>query len=455
MTIQELLQARAAVHDKQKALVEKAKVEARNLTEDEEKQYDTLEAEFASFEAKIATAQKQEDRAALIASREFELNQPATTPFRPSAVAGTGIQEPKKDDGGFANIGEVVHAIRFGDPKGRLDELPVGQGQGGGRQVPEAFRSSLLPTRFRAEWSMGTGSEGGFAMPEQFNPEILMVQPQMDIVRSRAMVLPAGEPPDAKLTMPALDQGSNGVYGGVEVQWIGEGEEKPDTSASLREVSLQPQEVAATTIVTDKLLRNWAAANTFISTLLQRAMRAAEDIAFLVGNGVGKPKGVLGALAGLAVNRAVANQISYADVIGLLAKLLPESVAGAVFVANQSTLPQIATLQDGGGRYIFIQGDATKGIPSTLSGIPIVFTGKTKTLGTKGDLMLLDLSYYLIKDGSGPFIAASEHVLFKQNKTVIKVFWNVDGQPWMVEPLTLEDGLTKVTPFVVLDIPAV
>jgi HK97 family phage major capsid protein len=141
-------------------------------------------------------------------------------------------------------------------------------------------------------------------------------------------------------------------------------------------------------------------------------------------------------------------------VVNLLAKLLPESVGGAVWVANQSALPQIATLQDGGGRYIFIQGDATKGIPSTLAGIPITFTGKTPALGAKGDLMLLDLTYYLIKDGSGPFIAASEHVLFKQNKTVIKVFWNVDGQPWVIAPLKLEDGSTEVSPYVSLDIPA-
>jgi HK97 family phage major capsid protein len=454
MNIQELMQARAAIFDQQQAIISAAEAENRELTAEEETKFQALEKDFEAADKKVKEAEAKEARNNVMTARANELNAPQNQPFRPSAVAGTGVQAPKKDDGGFANIGEVIHAIRFGDSKGRLDELPIGQGQGGGRQVPEAFRSALLPNRFRNEFSMGSGSEGGFAVPEQFNPEILMIQPQTDIVRSRSMVLPAGDPPDAKLTMPALDQGSNGVYGGVEVQWIGEGEEKPDTSGSLREVSLQPQEVAATTIVTDKLLRNWAAANAFISTLLQRAMRAAEDIAFLVGNGVGKPKGVLGAPAGIAVNRAVANQISYADVIGLLAKLLPESVAGAVFVANQSTLPQIATLQDGGGRYIFIQGDATKGIPSTLAGIPIVFTGKTKTLGTKGDLMLLDLSYYLIKDGSGPFIAASEHVLFKQNKTVIKVFWNVDGQPWMVEPLTLEDGVTKVTPFVVLDIPA-
>jgi HK97 family phage major capsid protein len=130
--------------------------------------------------------------------------------------------------------------------------------------------------------------------------------------------------------------------------------------------------------------------------------------------------------------------------------LLPESVGRAVWIANQSTLPKLATMQDPEGHYIFLQGDITKGIPATLAGIPLKFTGKTPTLGNKGDLMLVDFTYYLIKDGSGPFMAASEHVYFTNNKTVIKVFWNVDGKGWVKTPLTLEDGSTQVSAYVVL-----
>lgn len=454
MNLQELMQARAAIYDQQMAIVNAAEAEGRDLTAEEEAQFQALEAEFNAADAKVRAAQAKEDRTNELAARGTALNQAQSSPFRPSAVAGSSVQAVQKDDGGFKNLGEVIHAIRFGDSKGRLQNLPIGEGEGGGYRVPDAFHGQLLPGQMRNEWSMGVGTGGGFAVPEQFDPNVKMISPSANIVRSRATVIPAGDPPDAKITMPALDQGANGVYGGVEVSWIAEGAEKPNTDAALKEVSLSPYEVAATTVITDKLLRNWTAANSFISNLLQGAMMAAEDIAFLTGNGTGKPTGVSGASGGIAIKREVANQISYIDTVMMLAALLPESVAGAVWVANQSALPQIATLKDGAGNYIFIQGDATRGIPSTLSGIPIVFTGKTSVLGSKGDLMLLDLSYYLIKDGSGPFIAASEHVLFKQNKTVIKVFWNVDGKPWVVAPLTLENKVTKVSPYVILDVPS-
>lgn len=453
-SLQDLMQARAEKIERQGTILAAAKAENnRDLTNEEDQEFDDLESEIVQLDGKISAAEKKQQRENTVASRAAALQQPNGAPYRPSALFGGNPTQPTpKNDGGFKNLGELIHAVRFGDPKGRLAELPVGQGQGGGYAVPEAFRNQIVPSRMN-QWSMGTDADGGYAVPDQFRPEVLMLQPEASIVRPRATVLPPGEPADGKLTMPALDQGTNGVFGGVQVQWIGEGEEKPETDGNLKEVSLQPQEVAATTVVTDKLLRNWAAANTFITSLLTKAMDAAEDIAFLKGDGVGKPTGVIGAAGSLTVNRGTANKITYTDIVNMLAKLNPESLSGAVWVANQSALTDIVTLQDPAGKYIFIQGDATKGIPSTLAGIPIRFTGRTPAKGSKGDLVLVDFTYYLIKDGSGPYIAASEHVLFRQNKTVIKAFWNVDGKPWVVAPLTLEDGATKVSPYVVLDIP--
>ncbi len=48
--------------------------------------------------------------------------------------------------------------------------------------------------------------------------------------------------------------------------------------------------------------------------------------------------------------------------------------------------------------------------------------------------------------GTGACILIRRHVL--------KVFWNVDGKPWVDTALTLEDGSTQVSPYVILDVPA-
>lgn len=453
MTLQELLQARANVYDKQKAILDKAEQEGRELTAEEEKQFNDLEQEYAELDAKIKTAQAAEERKAKLAARGEELNAPQNEPHRPSASAlgGMPVQEKKLDDGGFSSLGEFLNAVRFGDPRGRLANIPVNQGQGGGYKVPDALAQKMVPG-LRNEWQMGVGEDGGYAVPEQHDTSrIWRLNGPANIVRSRATVIPAGDPPDASLTFPALNQGANGAYGGVEVTWIGEGDEKPDTDAKLLEVTLTPQEVAATTVVTDKLLRNWSAGSAFIEGLLRAAMAHAEDVAFLTGDGTGKPTGVVGAAGAVAINRTTANDVTYEDVLAMLTRHY--TGGSAVWVANLNLLPKIALMSDADGNIIFGSGDMSRGLPATLLGIPIVFTAKMPGVGTKGDLALVDFGQYLIKDGSGPFVAASEHVLFKQNKTVIKCFWNVDGKPWVPAPLALEDG-TTVSPYVVLDVPS-
>jgi HK97 family phage major capsid protein len=457
VNLQELLQARAAKHEEMKALLNKAETENRELTAEEEAKFQALDAEYENLTAQIKEKQEAEARKAKVAARDDDLGKPATPLYRPSASAlgGMPVQPKKLDDGGFANLGEFVNAVRFGDPRGRLAELPVNQGQGGGYKVPDAFVASMRP-QFRNEWQMGVGADGGFAVPEQHDTSrILQLSYANNIVRPRAQVLPAGDPPDAAITIPAFNQGANGPLGGIDVQWIAEGADKPETDAKLYEVTLTPQEVAATTVATDKLLRNWSAGSTFITSLLRQAMMVAEEIAFLTGNGTGKPSGVLAAgnTGAIAINRTTANDITYDDVLAMLARLHMAAGSSPVFVAHQYLLPKIAAMQAANGAYIYGAGDISRGIPATLLGYPILFTDKVPAVGTKGDLSLIDFNQYLIKDGSGPFVAASEHVLFRSNKTVIKCFWNVDGKPWVTAPLTLENGVV-VSPYVILDVPA-
>ncbi|MFD2334719.1 phage major capsid protein [Cohnella sp. GCM10020058] len=428
MTLQQMLQARAAKLNRQGEILKAAKDEGRELTAEEETEFEKLDGEIGDLENKIEAKKKQNGREANFAARSKDLDDEEERPFR-AALPGAAPSD-KKENYGFDSFGEFVNAVRFGDDKGRL----------------QAIRNDL---------SMGTGSEGGFAVPEQFREDLLRLRAEQSIVRPRAQVIPAGSPPDAKITIPSFIQGTSGVYGGAAVSWIAEGGAKPKTNAELGEVTLEPHEAAAHIVVTDKLLRNWGAASSFIRNLLSQAMVAAEDLAFLKGNGTGKPYGAINAAGRIVINRATANKISYLDLVNMRARFLPDAVENAVWVVAQSALPQIMTLQDPNGNYIFIQGDATKGIASTLMGIPIRFTGKTGPLGQVGDVALLDLSYYLIKDGSGPFIVASEHVEFLNNKTVVKCFWNVDGKPWVETPLTLEDGVTTASPYVVLGAPSV
>jgi HK97 family phage major capsid protein len=80
-----------------------------------------------------------------------------------------------------------------------------------------------------------------------------------------------------------------------------------------------------------------------------------------------------------------------------------------------------------------------------------VATEKLPALGTKGDLLLFDPSFYVIGDRMSIEVAASEHVNFLANQMTWRVVERVDGQPWMDKPVTLQDASSTVSPFVVLN----
>jgi len=314
----------------------------------------------------------------------------------------------------------------------------------------QALRAKEMSDKTQKRFmNMGFGANGGFIVPEQFSNQIKMVDDQSAIFRPRAQVIPAGDPPDAAITIPALDQGgANGVYAGVQVTWIAEGAQKPETEPAFREIRLEPNEVAAHVVVTDKLLRNSAAAGALVSSLLRKAIIAAEEDAFLSGNGAGQPLGIIGHPAAIQVARGGAGAIAYNDVVNMYARA--KFGGKLAWIGSQTCLPQLMTMVDAAGQNLVWQPNAREGAPGTLLGIPFLLNDQSPILGAEGDLILVDLNYYLIKDGSGISISMSEHPLFTQNRTIIKAFWNVDGQPWLSTPLLARDGVSTVSPFVVL-----
>lgn len=408
----------------QRAMIDKADEEKRKLTDEENVEYKRLDGEIEKLERDILDEEADVERRRKLAEKELD-SKKSQDNLRIN-IDHKLDHDPEKE---FKNIGEYFYTLVSNPRDKRLEEL-------------------------RAQ-SMGTGSEGGYALPEQFRPEILQVQPQDAIVRSRSTVIPAGSPPDAKLTMPALDQtsGSN-IYGGVVITHTGEGITMTETDAKLREVTMEPKEISAYIITTNKLLNNWDAASSFITTQLRKAMAGAEDYDFMRGDGINKALGFINASCAITATRSGSNLIAFADVYNMYSRL--KMGGNPLWIASQTTIPQLVTIVDSGSHAIWVGGGnlttgISTGLPPTLFGIPIVFADRLPALGTSGDINLVDLQYYLIKDGSGPFAAVSTELLFLSNRTVFKVVWNVDAKPWLTEAIGLEGSTgNTVSPFIKL-----
>lgn len=415
--LNELRKARAALIDDMEKLLAVTEKEARDFTAEEETRYADLEAKLGESDQAIKSEEKKSERASVVTKAKEDSRK---------IVKATPISIGEGKEGEFRNFGEFIATLATDPSDLRLRELRVQQ--------------------------MKNGTSGGFAVPDQFREQLLKVEAQSATIRPRATVIPAGDPPDAELNMPALDQrASQNMYGGVIIYHQGESDSLTESTFNLRPITLKPKKQTGYMTSSNELLNNWDAASAVIPQLMRTAMTGSEDTDFLTGDGVNKAMGVINSPAAIQRNRTTANQISWADVYNMMARL--KMGGSPVWIASQTIIPQLVQIADASSRAIWAPS-AAPGIPPSLYGYPVLFNDRSPALGSKGDLVLADLSYYLIKDGSGPTIAVSEHFRFQNDEVAFRLTWNVDGQSWLNEPIALEGSTANtVSPFVVLNTP--
>lgn len=404
----ELKQKKTEAITRMRSILDTAEKEKRDITESETKEYDDLEKSFDSLDKNIA----REER---LAKEEEEMRKVVNPAPRP---AGTFRQEEKKE---FRNLGEFVWTIKNTPQEERVQQ-------------------------------MKDGTTGGFAIPPQFATGLLSVTPQEAIIRPRATVIPAGSPPDSDFTMVALDQSaSQNTYGGISITHQGESDSYTESTMRIKQITLKPKKLTGYVTLSNEVINNWDAASSILQNQMRLAMIGASETDYYSGDGVNKALGVLNSPCRINITRATANQISWADVYGMYARCKLTGGGSLTWVASQTTIPQLVQLADASSAAIWMPS-AAEGQPATLYGIPVLFNERSPALGTAGDLSLCNLSYYLVKDGSGPTLAVSEHFRFQNGEVAFRLDWRTDGQSWLSEPLALEGSTANtISPFVILN----
>jgi HK97 family phage major capsid protein len=355
------------------------------------------------------------------------------------AIFGTGGEgDPKK------NFGDFCLRIARKDHKGLEEVYKAQMADDKGNPVTKAAMGD------------SSGTTGGYIVPPDFYQQLLTVAAENSLVRPRAWVQPMAS---ATLQFPYLDittvqsAGVSPFFGGVQMYWTEEAQTRTETEPAFKMMELKAHELSGYSVSSNILLQDAAfGLEKFLTQLFGLAIGWYEDYAFLQGNGVGKPIGMLNAGAHINVTRAGSGLVQFADVATMWSKLLPISWGKAIWAFSPSVIPQLLQLKDGANRAIFISIDmgATQKPNWSLLGRPAIPTEKLPALGTNGDLMLFDASFYVLGDRMQIEVAASEHVNFLKNQMTWRVVERVDGQPWMDKPITLQDATTQVSPFVAL-----
>ena len=324
----------------------------------------------------------------------------------------------------------------------------------------EAFGPNA--SKERKDMVENVGASGGYLVPTEFQSALQAALVDNSIVRQRATVIPMRR---RQLDMPVLDQtgttaGQPHWFGGLRFYWEEEAAQKTESDPLFRKISLVAHKLIGYTRASDELLDDSAISlDAFLRGPMGFAGGAAwmEDYAFLRGNGAGQPLGVINAGATITVERATVGTVGFADIADMMERFLPGS--RGVWIASQSLLSELVQMTGPTGNQAYIWLGAAAGltvpsaigpVPGMLMGLPLIWSEKSPLRGYDGDLLLADFRYYLVGDRQATTVESTKFDRWQYDQTSWRLVHRVDGQPWLSASLVYADGVTSVSPFVVL-----
>lgn len=305
--------------------------------------------------------------------------------------------------------------------------------------------------------SEGQPSDGGFLVPPEYAAGILdRVYGDSPIV-SRCQMIPISS---NSIKINAVNETSrvNGSrLGGVQAYWTEEGGTATSTKPTFRQMSLNLRKLMAIGYLTDELLEDSAAIEGVFNKAFQEEITFKLEDAVINGTGAGQPLGILNGGSTVSVAKETgqaAATLNVENITKMYSRLWARSRGNGVWFYNQDIEPQLFTMGLAvglGGVPIFMPSGGLSASPfNTILGRPAIPIEQAATLGTVGDLMLLDLSQYVLASRGGIKSATSMHVRFLNDEQVLKLTYRVDGQPVWNSALTPFKGSNTQSPFITL-----
>ncbi|ETA80535.1 phage major capsid protein [Youngiibacter fragilis] len=241
---------------------------------------------------------------------------------------------------------------------------------------------------------IGTDTEGGYLVPDEFERTLIEALDEENIFRKLANVISTASG-DRKIPVVA----SKGT-----ASWIDEEGAIPESDDSFGQVSIGAYKLGTMIKVSEELLNDSVFnLENYIAKEFARRIGNKEEDAFFIGDGSGKPTGILAATGGaqIGVTAASATAISIDEVLDLFYSLKSPYRNKAVFVMNDATIKAIRKLKDGQGQYIW-QPSLQAGTPDTILNRPVYTSSYVPTIAASAKSIIFgDFGYYWVADRQG------------------------------------------------------
>lgn len=313
----------------------------------------------------------------------------------------------------------------------------------------------------KAATGMGelVGSDGGFLVPPSFSTKIFERMYNENALLSKTDQYPVT---GNSMTFPRNAESSRvdgSRWGGVRSYWVQEGGTITASQPTFGKFTLNLHKLATSVALTSELKQDAPALEAYLSRVFAAEMAFETGKSIFRGNGSGRPLGFLNAPCAVTVSKEVgqaAATIVSENIVKMWARRFSMGPTGSyMWLINQDVAPQLHLLTLGigtAGIATYMPPGGLSAAPyGTLMGAPVVEVEWASTLGTVGDIALVDLSQYVTISNGGPQTLNSLHVYFLSDQEVIRTTWRVDGQPWQASALTPFQGTNTQSAFVLLE----
>ena len=414
-----LLQERTDLVAEGKKIFETAEAEGRDLSAEEETRDDQINMRLSELASDI---QRQETRR----ERERAL---AAMP-RIEGMKNRAEDDPKR---GFADVGQFALAVKnLGTPGAALDGLNLSAaatdylhyetGSDDGRMVPPQFRDEIW------EVAMGDG-----ALLDECNPE----------------------PTESSAVEFLADETTPWGATGIQAKWRGEKIQMTPSKLSTEAEMMRLHDLYVFVNATENLLSDAPRLANRLTVKSGQAIQWKINDAIPNGLGVGMPRGYMKSNAVVSVakeSNQTARTIVAANVANMFARVINPS--RATWKINQDVLPQLMLMTLGNQPIWTPPSSGFQNAPGGyLLGRPVQFLENCQTLGTKGDIHLVNLyeGYYAITGKGGLKFASSIHLYFDYALESFRWTFRMNGQPYLSKPITPANGSSTRSHFVTLD----
>ena len=349
--INELREKRANLWQEAKTFLDTHRTENGTLSAEDGATYDRMEAEIIDLGKEISRMEN-------LCSIEAELNRPTSAPLTNKPLSSINAVE------------------KTGRASAEYKEAMLTAFRTNFRQVSNVLQE-------------GIDSSGGYLVPAEYDSRLIDKMTEENIMRKLGTTITTSG--EHKINIAAAKPAAS---------WIEEGGALTFGDATFAQMILDAHKLHVAVKCTEELLYD-AAFNLegYLLDQFSRALANAEEEAFLMGDGQGKPTGLFHPTSGGQVAVTTKGVVPTADeIIDLIYSLKRPYRKNAAFIVNDATLATVRKLKDGTGVYIW-QPALVAGEPDRLMGYPIYTSAYAPVLEAGQPVMAFgDFSYYNIGD---------------------------------------------------------